>query len=139
MGLLPSWSSSSGDVQNPKVKGAKPTGDGAYEAPGRLSRAQCWDARDGFNQCLDRNNILDAIKDKDAADKACGQESQNFEKNCASSWVSVTSCVSYASSHAALASHSKYYWFNNHVCQLCTLRSTLCDARGLEGWLATFF
>ncbi|KAF2433703.1 hypothetical protein EJ08DRAFT_606817 [Tothia fuscella] len=87
MGILPNWSASSGDAQNPKVKGAKPTGDGAYEAPGRLSRAQCWDARDGYNQCLDRNNILDAIKDKDTAEKACGQESQNFEKNCASSWV----------------------------------------------------
>jgi len=37
--------------------------------------------------CLDRNNILDSIKDKDAAEKLCGSEGKVFEGNCASSWV----------------------------------------------------
>src|ERR1700761_8688103 len=85
MGWLPSWGSS-GDPQ--KTPASNATQDGGYEAPGRLSRAKCWDSRDAFYQCLDRNNILDAIKDKDAADRACGNESENFEQNCASSWVS---------------------------------------------------
>jgi hypothetical protein len=86
MGLLPNWSSSSGDAAT-SATSPKPTQDGAFVAPDRMSRAKCWDARDAFNQCLNRNNILDAIKDKDGADKACGTESQDFEKNCASSWV----------------------------------------------------
>jgi len=84
MGWLPSWGSS-GDPRKATASNATP--DEGYEAPGRLSRAKCWDSRDAFNQCLDRNNILDAIKDKDAADRACGKESENFEQNCASSWV----------------------------------------------------
>ena len=60
----------------------------AYEAPDRVKRAQCWDARDIYFQCLDKNNILDAIGEKEAAEKACAKESVNFEQNCASSWVS---------------------------------------------------
>jgi hypothetical protein len=86
MGLF-SISGGQGETQS-LHKSAKPTADGAYEAPGRRSRVQCWDARDGFNACLDRNNILDAIKEKEKADSVCGKESQEFEKNCATSWVS---------------------------------------------------
>jgi len=37
---------------------------------------------------LDKNNILDAIGEKEAAEKLCTNESQVFEQNCASSWVS---------------------------------------------------
>jgi cytochrome c oxidase assembly factor 6 len=86
MGWLPAWGSttkpeggSSSDTISPEE----------YRPPGRQTRAKCWDSRDVFNQCLDRNNILDAIKDKEAADKTCGKESDLFEKNCASSWVSL--------------------------------------------------
>lgn len=90
MAWLPAWGSTS------KPEGASSTSETAgseeYRPPGRQTRAKCWDSRDVFNECLNRNNILDAIKDKDAADKACGKESDLFEKNCASSWVS--SCKS---------------------------------------------
>ncbi|KAI9708463.1 MAG: hypothetical protein M1820_003924 [Bogoriella megaspora] len=65
----------------------KPSSDGAYEAPDRDQRAQCWEARDAYFRCLDRNNIVDSIKDKDQAAQACGSEGIAFEKNCASSWV----------------------------------------------------
>ncbi|KAE9983150.1 hypothetical protein BLS_004535 [Venturia inaequalis] len=85
MAWLPAWGSTS------KPEGASSTSETAgseeYRPPGRQTRAKCWDSRDVFNECLNRNNILDAIKDKDAADKACGKESDLFEKNCASSWV----------------------------------------------------
>lgn len=84
MGWLPAWGSTtkpkgatSSDTINPEE----------YRPPGRQTRAKCWDSRDVFNECLNRNNILDAIKDKDAADNACRKESDLFEKNCASSWV----------------------------------------------------
>lgn len=80
MGWLPSFGSSS--------KPADAKVDDAYEAPDRVKRAKCWDARDAYFRCLDKNNILDAIGNKDAAEQACGKESALFEQNCASSWVS---------------------------------------------------
>lgn len=86
MGWLPAW----GSTSKPEGASSTPetTSSEEYRPPGRQTRAKCWDSRDVFNECLNRNNILDAIKDKDAADKACGKESDLFEKNCASSWVS---------------------------------------------------
>lgn len=81
-------------ISTAKSTTSNPTKDGAFIAPDRRSRAQCWDARDGFFSCLDRNNILDAIKDKETADKVCEKELQDFEKNCASSWVGLDSFLS---------------------------------------------
>ena len=78
------WFSSSDD------SGPKKTSGGAFEAPTRTTRAKCYEARDAFFECLDRNNILDSINTKDgraAASKACGEADQVFEKNCAHSWV----------------------------------------------------
>ena len=69
-----------------------PSADGSFEAPSRSSRAKCWAARDAYFTCLDRANILDAIKDADAAGKACGKEDQKLGKECAASWVSLRSC-----------------------------------------------
>jgi cytochrome c oxidase assembly factor 6 len=77
------WGSSSDAASSSKA-----SKDGAYEAPDRSKRVKCWDARDGYFHCLDRNNILDALKEKDVAGKACEKETQNFEENCAKSWVS---------------------------------------------------
>jgi cytochrome c oxidase assembly factor 6 len=57
------------------------------EPPGRVKRAQCWDARDGFFKCLDKNNILDSVKEDEKAKTLCGGELQKFEQNCAASWV----------------------------------------------------
>lgn len=63
-------------------------------APDRTERKKCWEARDGYFACLDKNGILDAIKDEKAAAKACGGENVVFERDCAREWVS--SCCSYS-------------------------------------------
>lgn len=100
MAWLPAWGSTT------KPEGA-PSSDSIkseeYRPPGRQTRAKCWDSRDVFNECLNRNNILDAIKDKEAADKACGKESDLFEKNCASSWVSLV-CFCFQRNNLAILS-----------------------------------
>ncbi|KUJ15105.1 uncharacterized protein LY89DRAFT_649772 [Mollisia scopiformis] len=64
--------------------------DGAPIAPGRSERAKCWEARDAYFECLDKNSIVDSITDKDKAAKACSAEGRGFEANCASSWHQVT-------------------------------------------------
>ncbi|KAK8168431.1 cytochrome oxidase c subunit VIb-domain-containing protein [Phyllosticta citrichinensis] len=76
------WFSS--DSQSPKPKASS---DGAFEAPDRTQRSQCWAARDAFNACLDKHNIIDSIGQKDKAAAHCGKEDQMFVQNCASSWV----------------------------------------------------
>ena len=68
---------------------AKPSPDGAFEAPNRDRRAHCWQARDAFFACLEQNNIVDSLKDKEAADAHCGEEGKGLERECASSWVSL--------------------------------------------------
>lgn len=79
MGL---WSSSSDKLPAPKI-----SSDGAPIAPDRTQRARCWEHRDLYFGCLEKNNIVDSIKEKDKAAKECGAESKGFEANCASSWV----------------------------------------------------
>jgi cytochrome c oxidase assembly factor 6 len=82
MGWLP-WASSGDD-------GVKKTTGGAFESPSRSNRAKCYESRDAFFECLDRNNILDSVHTKDGiakSKKACGQQDEVFEKNCAHSWV----------------------------------------------------
>ncbi|KAI9775579.1 MAG: hypothetical protein M1835_005791 [Candelina submexicana] len=65
----------------------KPSPDGAFEAPDRSARAHCWEARDGFFACLEKNGIIDSIKEKEVADERCGKEGKVFERDCAKSWV----------------------------------------------------
>ncbi|ELR08241.1 hypothetical protein VC83_04540 [Pseudogymnoascus destructans] len=79
MGL---FSSSADKLPAPKI-----STDGTPIAPDRSARAKCWEARDAYFQCLDKNTIIDSLTNKDAAEKACGAENKGFEKNCASSWV----------------------------------------------------
>lgn len=79
------WFSS--EPSGPSGPAPKPSSDGAYEAPDRTRRAQCWDSRDLFFGCLDKNDILDAVKDKSKAEQLCKEEHAEFQKNCASSWV----------------------------------------------------
>lgn len=76
---------------------SKTSKDGAYVAPDRTKRVMCWDSRDDYFQCLNRNNILDALKEHDAAAKACSKETQAFEQNCASSWVSPSTFITFFS------------------------------------------
>lgn len=55
--------------------------------PLRSSRAHCWEARDAFFGCLDRNNIVDSIRDKAGADEKCGMEEKKLRGECVASWV----------------------------------------------------
>ncbi|RDW68123.1 hypothetical protein BP6252_09519 [Coleophoma cylindrospora] len=75
-------SSSSSTLPPPKI--AK---DGAPIAPDRSQRAKCWEARDQYFDCLNKESIVDSITEKDKAEKACKSEGRAFEGNCASSWV----------------------------------------------------
>ncbi|KAK3677274.1 hypothetical protein LTR78_002812 [Recurvomyces mirabilis] len=61
--------------------------DGGYIAPDRSARQMCWDGRDSFFQCLERNGIVDSVKEDEKAKKMCSPELKEFEKHCASSWV----------------------------------------------------
>lgn len=76
MGWLP-WSS--GD--------SKKSSDGGRIAPDRTSRARCWEGRDHFFACLDRNDILDGIKNDKEARQKCAKEVAEFEEACSKSWV----------------------------------------------------
>lgn len=86
MGLTNFWRSDS-DKRADEVR------SGAV-APSRTERKKCWESRDLYFGCLDRNGILDAIKDDKAAAKSCGGEGQAFEKDCATEWVSLSVCLS---------------------------------------------
>ncbi|ROW07457.1 hypothetical protein VMCG_03928 [Cytospora schulzeri] len=79
MGLTSFWKSDTD-------KRAEEVRTGAV-APSRTERKKCWESRDLYFSCLDRNNILDAIKDEKAAAKSCGGEGVAFEKDCATEWV----------------------------------------------------
>lgn len=78
MGWLP-WSS--GDSNKNAAS------DGGRIAPDRTSRARCWEGRDLFFACLDKNDILDGIKDDKKARQKCANEVVEFEAACSQSWV----------------------------------------------------
>lgn len=71
----------------PSPPAPKISSDGTPIAPNRTERSRCWEARDAYFQCLDKNGIVDSILEKDEAAKACATEGKGFEGNCASSWV----------------------------------------------------
>ncbi|KAH9825856.1 Cytochrome c oxidase subunit 6B-like protein new16 [Teratosphaeria destructans] len=83
------FSSSSPTTSQPAAAIANPEAstDGGYIAPDRTARAQCWEGRDNFFKCLDRHNIVDSVKEDEKARKGCMPELMEFEKYCASSWV----------------------------------------------------
>ncbi|ODQ65801.1 hypothetical protein NADFUDRAFT_51079 [Nadsonia fulvescens var. elongata DSM 6958] len=53
----------------------------------KSTRALCWEARDSFFACLDKNNIIDAIENSKEATAQCGSQEKDFEKDCVGSWV----------------------------------------------------
>jgi cytochrome c oxidase assembly factor 6 len=61
--------------------------DGGRIAPDRTSRARCWEGRDTFFACLDKNDILDGIKEDKKARQKCAKEVAEFEAACSQSWV----------------------------------------------------
>lgn len=56
--------------------------------PTRAERQRCWSARDAYFACLDAHSILDANADPAAARKACPEQTEAFERDCAAKWVS---------------------------------------------------
>ena len=76
------FSSDQNTLPTPKI-----SSDGAPIAPDRTQRARCWEHRDAYFTCLEKNDIVDAIKEKDKAAKECSVEEGRFAANCASSWV----------------------------------------------------
>ncbi|CAK7241897.1 MAG: hypothetical protein STHCBS139747_003370 [Sporothrix thermara] len=85
MGLLSSvW----GGPATPEAKRAEEIRSGAA-VPSRAERLRCWESRDKYFGCLDRNNIIDAVEQPGAAAalKACPKENEQFERDCAAQWV----------------------------------------------------
>lgn len=92
-----SWfsSSSTSNKQSTSSTSSSPSSSPSssdYKPLDRTERQACWEARDGYFSCLDKHNILDAIKDADAAKKSCGPENEVYERDCAKSWVSLLFC-----------------------------------------------
>lgn len=85
----------------------KPSNDGGFIAPDRSARAHCWEGRDAFFKCLDRNNVVDSVKDDAKARAECGKELEGFEKNCASSWVCGNKVLSRRSSSTSSRSFGR--------------------------------
>ncbi|OAL31442.1 hypothetical protein AYO22_01034 [Fonsecaea multimorphosa] len=86
---LPTWlgGSASSNPSLPQSSNLPPRSkDGGYVAPDRTSREQCYESRDIFFQCLDRHDILDAVKEDEKARKVCPAEVAAYEKDCARSW-----------------------------------------------------
>lgn len=91
---LPDWVTGSSKSEQPAA--APKTGDGGRVAPDRNSRELCYESRDIFFECLDKNNILDAIREDEKARKSCPQEVADYERDCARSWVR---CLQYPGFH----------------------------------------
>jgi cytochrome c oxidase assembly factor 6 len=83
-----SWFSFGSSTAGPKSAKAS---DGGRIAPDRSSREVCYTGRDLFFSCLDRNDILDAIKHDSEARKKCGKEIAEFESACSKAWVCLLS------------------------------------------------
>ncbi|KAJ9145470.1 hypothetical protein NKR23_g5397 [Pleurostoma richardsiae] len=79
MGVFDFWKSDTDKRAEEVRSGAR--------APDRTERKRCWESRDAYFSCLDKSDILDAIKDEKAAAKACKNESTAFERDCAAEWV----------------------------------------------------
>ncbi|GAA5849833.1 hypothetical protein JCM8547_000580 [Rhodosporidiobolus lusitaniae] len=70
------WFSSSA---SPSASTAKEEG----AAPDRSARAQCWDSRDAYFACLDRNGVQVPGQE----DGKCKREDGEYRGKCAGSWV----------------------------------------------------
>ena len=64
------------------TKTEEPTG-----VPDRNQRQACWDARDKYFGCLERNKIVVPGQEEG---KTCKAENVEYSKLCAASWVSLS-------------------------------------------------
>jgi cytochrome c oxidase assembly factor 6 len=83
---LPSWLGGSSEP-SPPTSTAPKTQDGGFVAPDRNRRELCYESRDIFFECLDKNDILDANKEDEKSRKVCPTEVTDYERDCARSWV----------------------------------------------------
>jgi Cytochrome oxidase c subunit VIb len=74
---------------NPKSSGPK-SQDGGYVAPDRSARERCYESRDRLFACLDRNDILDAVREDEKSRRVCKEENEGYERDCARAWVSLS-------------------------------------------------
>ncbi|KAJ9650167.1 hypothetical protein H2198_010515 [Neophaeococcomyces mojaviensis] len=81
---LPDWLTGSSKPAQPEVP---KTPDGGFVAPDRNKRELCYESRDIFFECLDKHDILDAIREDEKARKACPTEVAEYERDCARSWI----------------------------------------------------
>ncbi|KAF7513674.1 hypothetical protein GJ744_007725 [Endocarpon pusillum] len=81
------FSSSSQDTStNPNSSGPK-SRDGGFIAPDRSAREKCYESRDRLFDCLDRNDILDAVKEDEKTRRVCKGENEVYERDCAKAWI----------------------------------------------------
>jgi cytochrome c oxidase assembly factor 6 len=52
-------------------------------APDRSQRKACWDARDAYYACLDKNSVLKPGEEQNV----CTKEKKSYTASCAKSWV----------------------------------------------------
>ena len=57
------------------------------EIPLRDQRQLCYQSRDAFFTCCDKNNIENPLKAVDAVQRSCKREKQKFDRDCIDSWV----------------------------------------------------
>ncbi|KAG5716498.1 hypothetical protein E4T56_gene9513 [Termitomyces sp. T112] len=53
------------------------------DATSRQDRQHCWEARDAYFACLDREGVIKAGEEG----KTCSSESRKYQENCAKSWI----------------------------------------------------
>jgi len=83
---LPDWLTGSPKPEQPASVRQK-SKDGGYIAPDRNARELCYESRDLFFECLDKHDILDAVKHDAEARQKCPRENAEYERDCARSWV----------------------------------------------------
>ncbi|KAK5101961.1 hypothetical protein LTS08_004420 [Lithohypha guttulata] len=83
---LPDWltGSSTPAQNNPATQKSR---DGGRVAPDRNSRELCYESRDIVFECLDKHDILDAIREDEKSRKLCPSEVADYERDCARSWI----------------------------------------------------
>ncbi|KAL6942181.1 hypothetical protein ACO0QE_003347 [Hanseniaspora vineae] len=76
-------------VWNPLSSNNKKPIDDQSHAPSRSSRKLCWEKRDIYFACLDKNQILDSLDpaQQGKIKSVCKKEQQEFDYNCATSWI----------------------------------------------------
>lgn len=80
------WLTGSAKPADPAPVVQKST-DGGFVAPDRNKRELCYESRDILFDCLDKHDILDAVREDEKSRKLCAQENADYERDCARSWV----------------------------------------------------